>query len=123
MTPACGQVSALKELGERFAHWSFPYTTNTAHAGTLPLSAQLVSVRGDVTVSGVKMAEEGNGLVLRLANLYNDRPADAAVSLGFPAERAVETDLAEQEKRELALENGKLSLTLEPGQIVTVMVL
>jgi len=83
----------------------------------------LVSVRGDVTVSGVKMAEEGNGLVLRLANLYNDRPADAEVSLGFPAEKAVETDLAEQEKRELALENGKLSLTLEPGQIVTVMVL
>lgn len=121
LTPA--QVSALKELGERFAHWSFPYTTNTAHAGTLPLSAQLVSVRGDVTVSGVKMAEEGNGLVLRLANLYNDRPADAEVSLGFPAEKAVETDLAEQEKRELALENGKLSLTLEPGQIVTVMVL
>ena len=63
------------------------------------------------------------GHIAMLSDPYMLSQMQESIETGVCAEKAVETDLAEQEKRELALENGKLSLTLEPGQIVTVMVL
>lgn len=122
LAPTDGSVFALKELGERFAHWSFPYTTNTAHPGSLPLTGQLVSVEGGVSVSGVKMSEEGNALILRLANLSASEPAKAVLRFGIPVSRAAETDLAEIEKKPLPLEENCLSLTLAPGQVMTVKI-
>ena len=120
LAPSDSSAFALKELGERFAHWSFPYTTNTAHPGSLPLTGQLVSVEGGVSVSGIKMSEEGNSFILRLANLSDSQPAEAVLHFGIPVSQAAETDLAEIEKQSLSLSGNTLTLSLAPGQVMTI---
>ena len=112
---------SLKELGEAFAHRDLPYASNTAHAGSLPLESRLFQVQGDVVVSGVKTAEDGESLVIRLANAHTDRPAEAALTFGFPVSQVCLADLAEQPIEETKLQEGKVQLEARPGQVLTVI--
>ena len=121
LAAAQGDPMSLKELGEAFAHRDLPYASNTAHAGSLPLESQLFQAQGDVVVSGVKTAEDGESLVIRLANAHTDRPAEAALTFGFPVSQVCLADLAEQPIEEAKLQEGKVQLEARPGQVLTVI--
>lgn len=56
------------------------FLSATKHTGTLPLKGSLLSVDGDVRVSCVKAAEDGNGIAVRL---YDTTGEDKEASLTF----------------------------------------
>ena len=58
-------TETLTQYGVRFAHPIYCYS-NSAHAGDAPQKDQLIHVAGDARVAGMKLAESGDGIVLRL---------------------------------------------------------
>ena len=71
---------------------------NVVHPGTLPLEGGLFTVSSGASVSAVKNAENGNGIVIRLFNLLSSEnsvrvsltKAPASVTLVSPTEKDVE---------------------------------
>ena len=122
LAPTCGCDTALKELGETFVHWDLPYASNTAHPGTLSLEESWFQVEGDVVISGVKLAEEGDSLILRVANAHANKGAEARLLFSFPIKSAVSTNLAEETLSALSVKENCLDLSLLSGQVVTISV-
>lgn len=77
--PRVCDAAAATAAADAFCHALVPVGTGV-HAGTLPLAASILRVEGDnIAVSGLKQAEEGKGLVLRLYETEG-HPATASVS-------------------------------------------
>ncbi|MDY4219502.1 MAG: glycoside hydrolase family 38 C-terminal domain-containing protein [Candidatus Faecousia sp.] len=107
---------ALKALGSAFAHRDLPYASNTAHAGTLPLEGRFLRLTGEAALSAVKTAEDGQGLIVRLAALSLTEPA--SLTLALPGLRAAAfVDLAEQPLGPCPVEAEQAAFTLAPGQV------
>lgn len=110
------EVPALKALGSRFSNRDLPYASNTAHGGTLPLSGRFLRLTGAAVITAVKTAEDGRGLILRLASLGTP----TTVTLSLPGLRQASfTDLAEQPLGPCPLEGGAAVFPLAPGQVRT----
>lgn len=78
-------------------------------------------VRADapnVIIETIKMAENGQGVIVRLYESQRRR-GRVLVEAAFPLKRAWETNLLEENQRELAVEGRQVSLELRPFQIVT----
>ena len=74
----------------------------------------------NVIAEAVKPAEDGSdSFVLRLYECEGSK-TKTELSLGVPAQKAVLTNLLEDEKAPLPLENGKLQLTFNPFEIKTI---
>lgn len=118
---ATGSAQAeLKELGSRFTHRDLAYASNRAHKGELPLDGTFVKAENAI-VTAVKLAEDKNGLILRLASLYEET-ADVTVEVpGMAA--AWTTDLSEQNLAPCSVEDSRLKLTLGANSVMTLRVL
>lgn len=87
--------------------------------GSLPETFSLVSVdKANVIVETVKQAENGSGTVVRMYESTNSKTA-CRVSIGVPVERVSVCDLQENELETLPVENGSVTLTVKPYEIVT----
>jgi len=89
----------------------------TAPGAALPASLGLVSCDAEhVVVDTVKGAEDGNGLVVRVYEAYNQR---GPVTLSFPmAPLAVrECNLMEEDERALPVDGPGFSYTIKPYEI------
>ncbi len=75
-----------------------------------------------MVISGVKLAEEGDSLIIRVANAHADKAAEASLRFSFPVKAASLTDLAEESLSALPVEENCLNLSLLSGQVVTVSV-
>ncbi|MBC7251323.1 MAG: hypothetical protein H5T62_13675, partial [Anaerolineae bacterium] len=83
------------------------------HQGNLPLTGSFITTNPEtVVVSAVKMAEAGDGLIVRVYNI-GDEPVEAKLHLWRPFRRAVLVNLNEEEKAGME-ESGGLG---EPGEI------
>jgi len=110
----------LKAAGDAFINRDLPYASNTAHTGTLPLSARFFSMEGDAVVTAIKVSETKNGTIIRLASVHTDRETDISISVPH-IEHAVFVDLAEQPLGNCAVANETVSLTLKAGQTVSLL--
>ena len=85
-----------------------------------PVTAGLLDVdQPNVVIETVKRAEDGRGLIIRL---YESQRCRGPVRLktGFPLAEVWETNLIEDDETQLTLdEDGALTLSLRPFQIVT----
>ena len=109
----------LKELGSRFAHRDLAYASNRAHQGQLPLDGTFVKADNAI-VTAVKVAEDKNGLILRLASLREDQ-ADVTVEVpGMTA--AWLTDLSEQDLEQLPITDGKIHLDMDANTVKTLRI-
>ncbi len=107
----CGQ---LKALASRFAHRDLPYCSNRAHKGSLPLEKEFLTVTG-AQVTCLKTAEDGRGMILRLASLEEDR-----VTISVPGLKEVRlTDLAEQDLQVVEIQEETAALSMRVGQVKT----
>ncbi len=91
-----------------------------ARAEPLPAEGSFVEVVGDVVVTAVKRAEDGDRLVIRL---LNESPNEAAVRLRTrrPFQRALLLNLAEEEIGRLERYlDGWLDFALAPWRLVTI---
>ena len=93
------------------------------HQGSLPPASSFITAEPEtVVVSAVKMAEAGDGLIVRVYNI-GDEPVEAKLRLWRPFRRAVLVNLNEEEQtRELgeSVELKELRFTMRGKQIMTV---
>lgn len=89
--------------------------------GRLPRQFSFLSVEPDeLVISAIKKAEEDDSLTVRLHNITN-RPVKGYIETYKEVNRALETDLNEEPKRELLVElNSKVPLTVKGSEIKTV---
>jgi len=91
------------------------------HDGPLPAALSFVEVSPtSVAISAIKLAEEGNGLIVRVWNIA-PVPVEARLRLNLPFSRAFLTDLNERLDQELILDTDNVvRLSLRPRQVQTV---
>lgn len=94
----------------------------TVSAGTAGREYSFASVdRGNVILETVKQAESGEGTVLRMYECENSR---TKVTLSVPETftKAYSTNLLEEIEEELPIVEGKVSFTIKPFEIKTILV-
>ena len=94
----------------------------TVSAGTAGREYSFASVdRGNVILETVKQAESGEGTVLRMYECENSR---TKVTLQVPETftKAYSTNLLEEIEEELPIVEGKVSFTIKPFEIKTILV-
>jgi len=87
----------------------------TDHCSLLTASAQ------NVVIETVKMAEDGDGIIVRLYESHRKR-GQVTVRFAFPLESAWVTNLLEENESVISVENDSILLDLKPYQIVTLRV-
>jgi alpha-mannosidase len=93
-----------------------PLKTN---AGPLPSSHSFFQLdRANVIIEAIKVAEDGDALIVRL---YEATGARGAVSLttSLAVQEAWSSDLLENSLKRLPFRNGRVRLDLQPFEIVT----
>lgn len=91
-------------------------------SGRLPARASAVQLdKRGVMVSAVKLADEGEGVVVRLWEAYGGR-GPVTMRLAAPAAAACRTDLLERDLEPLQVVDGAVRLALRPFELVTVKV-
>ena len=84
--------------------------------------SSMVSVsEPNVIIETVKRAEDGNGIIVRLYESQRKR-GPVQLKFGFALEFAWETNLLEENEKELKIENDSILLNLKPYQIMTLRV-
>jgi len=91
--------------------------SNSAHEGSLPLTASFLTVSENVTVSTVKAADDGKGVVVYLLNPA-DEAAEAVLTFKGDVKKAWECDYLENNEGELPVSGNTVAVTL-PGRAVT----
>jgi len=99
------------------------YQKGDSRPGTSPAALEalpsMVAVSpSNVVIETVKMAEDGDGIILRLYESQRKR-GPACIQVGFELESAWVTDLLEENGSPLRVEGDTLTLDLDPYQIVT----
>ncbi|NSW57736.1 MAG: alpha-mannosidase [Armatimonadetes bacterium] len=85
----------------------------------LPATARLVSVEPSwLALSSIKLAEAGEGVIVRLYNPF-DRPTEGALEALVPIRQAFLTNLAETRQIELACSGKRISFEVPARKIVT----
>lgn len=92
-----------------------------AGKGTLPLNGQFLKVEGDVRISTVKAAEEGDGVVVRLSD-QSGRGGNFQLTFAVPVMSAQETDLNENAVGDLPVAGRAVCGEVEAFGIKTVLV-
>ena len=94
----------------------------TGERDVLPLSFSTVSVDADnVICEVVKRSERDEDTIVRLYEHKNKRTR-ATVSLGIPASEVYLCDMMENELEAIPVNNGRLELSLNGFEIVTLKV-
>jgi len=80
----------------------------------------LISIdRPNVIIETIKLAEDGNGIIVRLYESQRRR-GQVWVRMGFALESAWATNLLEENESALGVENDSIQLNLRPYQIMTI---
>ncbi len=91
----------------------------TPHAGPLPPAAAWLAVdRPEIVIETVKLAEDGDGLIVRGYEATGSTVA-AQVAAGIAVNAAEETDLLERNERALDCTDGVLTADFRPFEIKT----
>ncbi len=92
------------------------------HEGVMPSKYSMLSCRpGNVILTVVKKAEDGDGIVLRMYEAFGEA-SKAEITLGFEAGGAVETDLLERPMGSVEAMGNKLQVPIGICEIKTVKV-
>lgn len=98
-----------------------PLTVQTVEAGdgSLPTRFSFInSSNKNIAIDTVKESENGECIVIRAYEFSNTQTI-AEIECGFEAKRAVLCDMLERDEREIACENGKITVKFKPFEIVT----
>ncbi len=111
----------LIRMNECFSH-PIHSCTNTVHEGKLATSGQLMQVTG-VVITGVKRAEDGNGLIVRMYNPDQNHKT-GGLCFSIPVMDAARVSVTEQNTNEpLAVAGNSVSIDMVPCGIATVRVI
>ena len=111
---------SLYKLADEFVTEAL-YITNTAHKGTLPLTAQVLTASEGAAVANIKVAEDDNSIVLRTFS-EEGKEVEAVITFEKPVKAACLTDLNEQPVGEVKIDGNTVSYTLPAYAVQTVKV-
>jgi alpha-mannosidase len=117
-----GTPGALKRSASRFIH---PLLVMPArlHTGDKPAEASLLALDdGDVVLEAVKPAENGRGTVIRLLNLGTENAVTKLTLPNGAASAAYATILEEPLPGNLTVTDGKLTVEIPAGQLITILI-
>jgi len=114
-----GAVADVRAKSSAFLH-PIAFTTAMPGEGRLSLSGSILSVDGEVEVSCVKNAEDGQGTAVRLYNV-GDQDADAVLRFCRQAVRAMLTDSNEIPIGAAAIVDGAVKVTVPAYGVVTLV--
>ncbi|HCF94197.1 MAG TPA: hypothetical protein DEW46_03980, partial [Verrucomicrobia bacterium] len=84
-----------------------------------PSRQSWLSIDGEgIVLEAMKVAEEGEGIVLRLYEAFGSR-CDCRLNIRLPFRRVDRVDLLERTQEQLACEAQTVELHLKPFEIVT----
>ena len=93
-----------------------------AQSGALPESFSLISTSDPAfVIETIKLAEDGEGIIIRGYESLGGK-CRTELSLGFEAKSVELCDLQENKISDLALENGKIKLSISNFEIVTLKI-
>ncbi|MDR1899586.1 MAG: glycosyl hydrolase-related protein [Treponema sp.] len=101
-----------------FAQPLYPLPFTPSAEGTLPAEKSFISLPRGLVVSAFKPCEFEEGYILRFYNITTTSIKDA-VEFKFPIRRAVLTNLGEEEREELHIEDGKVTIDAPPYRVIT----
>ncbi|MCD4823168.1 MAG: alpha-mannosidase [Phycisphaerae bacterium] len=115
--PHCGD---WREGGvvERAYEFNAPLRVLPGRRGKLAGESMMSLDSSQVKIEAVKQAEDGQGLIVRIVELYGTR-GTASLSCRTPIAKAAECDLLENTIAPAEVENGKLSFSYTPFEIKT----
>lgn len=91
----------------------------TVRAGSAPTPGRVLEVdRAGVSVEAVKQADDGDGVVVRLCEVYGSR-GPVTVTAGFEFSSASVTDALERPQRQIEGNGSSIRLDLRPFELVT----
>ncbi len=90
--------------------------------GTMPADFSFVEIdQRNVLLEVVKIAEDNDGIVLRMYEAYNRR-TDVVLRFFKPPLSAAECDMLENNEKWIQIEKGQLALTFKPYEIKTLRI-
>ena len=112
------------KAADRFNHDVMTFVTDQ-HPGSLPTDKSFISVGdkdGLVRVTGIKRAEDGNGLILRMYN-GGEKSARATITTGFDIKGAKRVNFLEEDKEPVGFAKNSLSIDVGSKAIETIYLL
>lgn len=103
---------------------SNPIVQTTVHSGELSSKVSFCRLEadGDVQVTGIKCAQDGNGIILRFFHI-GKKNEKVRLDFGDTVKELYRTNLAEEEAEKITMENGAANVETQPFRIVTLRVL
>jgi len=115
-------VRRAYELNAKLEARDLRLETGTLQASSLkPQASFLFTPTNHIVVETVKVAEDGNGLIVRLYEAHNQR-GPASLRFGRPVASAVETDLLEREIGPATVDGDEVRFHVRPFEIKTLRV-
>lgn len=111
-------AGCLTEDYERFIHPLYT-CSNSVHEGSLPMKDSFLQIEGNVKVTALKPAEDGQGVIVRMHNLQ-ETEVSAIMRTRKEIVRAEVTDVLERKKQTLADKGKEIALTVPAGAVRTV---
>ena len=106
-------------LNDPIIIYQFPVASD--HSQAIHLPSLVTCDAPNVILETIKMAEDGNGIILRLYESRRKR-GQAKVHFGFGVESVWVTNLLEENESALSMENDSILLDFKPYKIVTLRV-
>lgn len=120
LIPHTGGWENVSEEAHRFAR-PLRAVRMSGGSGTLPAAASLITLeRPHLIVSSTKIAEDGDGVVVRVYNIA-DEFLMASLRLNATTGEAAYVDLNEENPSPLVVQGGAVRLTLKRNEIATIL--
>lgn len=91
-------------------------------APSVGLPALLSAEQPNIVIETIKQAEDGQGIIARFYESQRRRGA-ITLTVAFPLQAAWQTNLLEQNQRELTVQGNQITLAVHPYEIVTLRLL
>ncbi|MBQ9416796.1 MAG: hypothetical protein IJU20_08170 [Clostridia bacterium] len=105
----------LSELNDAFSNTCF-YVGTDSHRGSLPAADSLLEISPFLELSGLKIAEDGNGLILHVFNV-TDKAEKGQIVCKKPIACAGLTEVTEKEICALETTENRVELDFAPGEL------
>lgn len=112
--------SGVSNLADEFNNEVIAIATDV-HKGPLGSQHSWIGLKDDtdcIKITGIKRSEDGKALIIRGVNL-SDKSSNAVLKTAYQLKKASLTDLMENERSPVDIENGKVSLSINSKEIFT----
>jgi alpha-mannosidase len=114
----CETIKAAYSLNDPFIAWKNSIAPNKAQN----LKSMFKVDRESVVIETVKKAQDGDGFIVRMYESLGGRGV-VDIAASFDIKSCFETDLIEENKKQLTADNNQIKFNIKPFQILTLRII